>query len=177
MRLKQIVNEKIIPDMSKDLKLSIMALPSLEKVTVNVGVGPYRDKKDSLEKIKEEIKVVFAQAPTPTTSKKSISGFKLRQGQQVGFKLTLRNERMWDFVERFIAVCVPRLRDFEGFSKKFFDTAGNFTIGLVDQTIFPEIKPEEITDLWGMSITFKLKNAENEEIRSRFLKEIGFIFK
>jgi len=177
MRLKEMVVKQIKPELVKKYSANPMALPEIQKVTINVGLGKFKESKEILALVKKEMTQIFGQAPKWTAAKKSVSGFKIREGQMIGYCLTLRNGRMWDFLERFINVALPRIRDFEGISSQKFDRQGNFTIGLQDQTIFPEVKPDEIKENWGMSITINGKNFDNAEMTREYLKAIGFIFK
>lgn len=177
MRLRELTSIVKKKEFAKQNNLNVMNVPAIEKVTVNIGLGKFREDKEALKNIKKEIELVFGQSPKWTASKKSISGFKLREGQLVGYCLTLRGKRMWDFLERLIKVSLPRLRDFDGISIKKFDNQGNLTMGITDQTIFTEIKPDEIKQNWGMSITLTMKNADNRELVTSYLKQVGFIFK
>jgi large subunit ribosomal protein L5 len=163
--------------MAKDQKAPILKMPSLKKVTINVGVGPFKENKEILEAIGQDLARICGQKPKITKAKKSISGFKLREGQQVGFQVTMRGQRMWDFTERLISVVFPRIRDFEGIPVKSFDKNMNFTFGFNEQSIFPEIRADEIKQTWGMSVTCSLRNTQNVSLTREYLKAIGFIFK
>jgi len=177
MRLREMHDTKNRLALSKELGVNVMTLPRIAKATVNVGLSKYMDNKEAMERIKAEMSQVLGQAPKTTISKKSVSGFKLRQGQVVGYSLTLRGKRMWDFIERLTKVSLPRIRDFDGIDSRSFDKSGNFTLGVVDQTIFTEIKPDEIKESWGMSVSFTVKNGQNGEMSRDYLKSLGFVFK
>jgi large subunit ribosomal protein L5 len=177
MRLNELTTIAKKKEFAKSNNINVMNVPAIEKITINVGLGKFREDKEALKNIKKEIEAVFGQSPKWTASKKSISGFKLREGQLVGYCLTLRGKRMWDFLERLVKVSLPRLRDFDGISVKKFDSQGNITIGITDQTIFTEIKPDEIKQNWGMSVTVTMKNADNRELVTNYLKQVGFIFR
>lgn len=177
MRLSERVSKEILPELAKQNKVPILSLPTIEKLTINTGLSQFKEQKESIEYIAKELAMVCGQKPRKTKAKKSISGFKVREGQTVGLSVTLRKKRMWDFIERFVSIVLPRLRDFDGISKKSFDNAMNFTIGVKEQMIFPEIKEDEIRQSWGMSITVRVKNTENKDLTRDFLKKVGFIFK
>jgi len=177
MRLSEKVNKEILPALAKEMKVPILSLPTIEKLTLNVGLSQYKEQKEAIEYIGKELMMISGQKPRKTLAKKSISGFKVREKQQVGFSVTLRKQRMWDFIERFVSIVLPRLRDFDGISPKSFDNSMNFTIGVKEQTIFPEVKADEIKHNWGMAITVKMKNTQNKDLTRDLLKKVGFIFK
>lgn len=177
MRLSERVSKEILPSLAKQNKVPILSLPTIEKLTINSGLSQFKEQKELIEYVSKELAMICGQKPRITKAKKSISGFKVREGQTVGLSVTLRKRRMWDFIERFVSIVLPRLRDFDGISKKSFDKAMNFTIGVKEQMIFPEIKADEIRQNWGMSITIKMKNTANSDLTQDFLKKVGFIFK
>jgi len=177
MRLSEKVNKEILPKMASEFKRSQMSLPRLSKVVVTVGVGPFMEKKDSMEAIEKELTQITGQKPKYTIAKKSISGFKLREGQTVGFQVTLRSRKMWDFIERLNSVVLPRLRDFDGVSTKSFDRSGNLSLAVREQIIFPEIKADEVKENWGMGITLALNGPQEIELSKYYFKEMGFVFK
>ncbi|OQA52777.1 MAG: 50S ribosomal protein L5 [candidate division WS2 bacterium ADurb.Bin280] len=164
-------------EIAKKLGVSLMCVPVLSKVTVNVGIGQFKESKDIIESIEKQLMQVTSQKPKKTIAKKSIAGFKVREGQHIGFVVTLRAGKMWDFVERLNTVVLARSREFEGIDKKVIDKNNNLTIAIKDQIIFPEIKPDDIKANWGMAITLTLKNAQNNDLVIDFLKQIGFVFK
>lgn len=176
MTLQKKLEKEIIPALSKKYKVPVLGLPKIEKVTINTGVGRIKESKEEMENIARELMIISGQKPRHTVAKISISGFKLRKGQTVGYTATLRNSRMFDFIERLTSIVLPRSREFEGISKKCFDKNNNFTVSIKEQNIFPELKADEIKQIWGMGITFSLKNAQNIEIVDEYLKAIGFVF-
>jgi len=177
MLLKDKMNNQVTLEMSKAHGLSVMAVPKLVKITINVGFGPYRESKDALEAIKKELIAITGQQPKTTSSKKSISGFKLRAGQMVGYVVTLRTDKMWDFVTKFANTVLPRIRDFEGISVKSFDKNNNLTIAVKEQMMFPEIKSDDIKNLWGLAITLTMKNSADQALVKEYLQKAGFLFK
>lgn len=177
MRLNEKVNKEILPKLSKELGVNILDLPLLKSATVTVGIGPFRDRKDVLEAIEKELTLITGQKPRTNIAKKSIAGFKLREGQIVGYQVTLRGQRMWDFIERLNKVVLPRLRDFDGINPKSFDKSGNLTVAVKDQVIFPEVKADEIKENWGLGVTFTLRKPRDPKIVQQLFSELGFIFK
>jgi len=177
MRLNEKISKEILPRLAKENARSILELPALGKVVITVGLGPFMERKDILESIKSEFALITGQKPKFTIAKKSISGFKLREGQTVGYQVTLRGKRMWDFIERLTMVVLPRLRDFDGVRPKSLDRSGNLTLAVKEQTIFPEIKADEVKENWGMGITLALKTSKETEIAQKYYKELGIIFK
>lgn len=177
MRLSEQVNKEIYPKLKDELGLNRLDLPILKSATVTVGIGPFRERKDVLDAIEKELTAITGQKPKTNVAKKSISGFKLREGQVIGYQVTLRGPRMWDFIERLTKVVLPRLRDFEGISPKSFDKSGNLNVAVKDQIIFPEIKADEIKESWGLGVCFTLKKPQPAEVSQKLFKELGFIFK
>jgi large subunit ribosomal protein L5 len=177
MRLHEKVNKEILPALSKETGLNILSLPRITKAVVTVGLGPFRERKDVLEAIEKELTQITGQKPRTNIAKKSIAGFKLREGQVIGYQVTLRGQRMWDFIERLNSVVLPRLRDFEGISIKSFDKASNLTISVKEQVIFPEIRHDEIKENWGLGVTLTMNKPQDMELTKKFLTQIGFIFK
>ncbi|URJ31958.1 50S ribosomal protein L5 [Blochmannia endosymbiont of Camponotus modoc] len=142
---------------------SIMQVPKIKKITINMGVGKSVTNKKLLEKAVEDLMVISGQKPVITTARKSISSFKIRQGQPIGCKVTLRGSRMWEFLERFIFIAMPRIRDFRGLSVKSFDGHGNYSIGIREQIIFPEIDYDTVDDMRGMDITITTSAISDNE--------------
>ena len=177
MRLREHLDTKVLPEMAKKYHLPRLGLPEVEKMTLNVGVGKLGERKDLLEQIRRDIAAICGQKPKYARAKQSISGFKLRQGQVVGYVATLRGKRMWDFLEKLNKVVLPRMRDFEGIKTNSIDKGMNFTIGLREQTIFPEIASDDVRELWGLGITTTLKNTGNRDAVREYLAALGFIFK
>ncbi len=174
--LYQEYTERVVPRL-KALKgyANIHQIPKLEKVVVNVCVGSANDPKAALEDAIKEIETITGQKPATTSAKKSIANFKLRQGQVIGAKVTLRGRRMYEFLQRFIKMALPRIRDFRGISPKAFDGRGNYTMGVSDQSIFPEIELDKIKRNIGFDITI-VTTAHNNEDAKLLLTELGMPF-
>ena len=175
-RLKARYNEEIRPKMASDLGLNVMAVPRLEKIVVNMGVGDVLREGKALEDAINDLKVITGQQPKTNKAKKSIAGFKLREGQSIGAKVTLRGDRKWEFLDRLLSVALPRIRDFRGLSPKGFDGRGNYTFGVTEQLIFPEIEYDKIGKVRGMDITLVTTAIDNEQGRA-LLDAFGFPFK
>ncbi len=154
---------------------NVHQIPKIEKVVVNTSIGAGPDSKEALEIAKEEIATITGQRPIATLSKKSIANFKLRQGQAIGAKVTLRGRTMYEFLERLIKMALPRIRDFRGVSTKAFDGNGNYTLGVSDQSIFPEVELDKIKRNIGFDITIVTTARTNEEAKS-LLTELGMPF-
>ena len=152
--LKQKFRDEMVPKLKEELGLSnTMEVPRLTKVTLNMGVGEAVGDKKVLENAVADMQKIAGQKPVVTKSRKSIAGFKIRDGWPIGCKVTLRDERMYEFVERLVSIAIPRIRDFRGISAKQFDGRGNFAMGITEQIIFPEINYDEVDTLRGMDIT------------------------
>ncbi|MCB0725656.1 MAG: 50S ribosomal protein L5 [Ignavibacteriae bacterium] len=175
-RLYERYKDKIIPELVKKFNYkSKMQAPKLEKICINVGVGDAVNDPKLIDKTVEEIATITGQMPVVVKAKKSVSNFKLREGMNIGVRLTLRNARMYEFLDRFINIAVPRIRDFRGLSDKSFDGRGNYSIGIKEQIIFPEIDVDKVTRISGMDITF-VTNAETDEESLELLKAFGVPF-
>jgi len=158
-RLKALYRDRILPELKEELGLKNMnQVPKLEKIVLNVGLGKAKDDKKTMEAATNTLRKITGQNPIKTSAKKSIAGFKLREGNTIGLKLTLRGERMYEFMDRLINIVIPRLRDFHGVNPKSFDKSGNFSIGLQDQSVFPELTFEETTTSHGVQAIFVIKN-------------------
>ena len=174
--LKRKYKEEVIPALQKEFKYkSIMQVPKLEKIVINQGVGAAVADKKLIEVALTELTNISGQKAIQTYAKKDISNFKLRVKMPIGVKVTLRQERMYEFLERLVAVALPRVRDFKGVNSKF-DGRGNYTLGLTEQLIFPEIEIDKITKMMGMEISF-ITTANTDEEGYALLKEFGFPFK
>lgn len=172
--LKKIYNEKYRAQIQKELNLpNIMQVPELKKVVVNVGLGEALQNSKLIDSSVEQIRVITGQAPVVTRARKSISNFKLREGVPIGVRVTLRRERMYEFFERLVSFALPRVRDFKGLSPKSFDGRGNYTFGLEEQLIFPEIEYDKIEKIMGMNITFCTSARTDDEGRC-LLRTLGF---
>ena len=162
--LKKQYNEEIVPALKEKFNYSsVMEVPRLEKIVINIGVGDGAREEKYIEAAKAELAEITGQAPVVTKAKKSIAGFKLREGQPIGVKVTLRGERMYNFMEKLIRVALPRVRDFRGISSKAFDGFGNYTLGIKDQLIFTEVNYDDVVKLRGMDIVFVTTANTNEE--------------
>lgn len=174
---KELYKEDIVPALVKEFKYdSIMQVPALQKIVVNVGLGEALDNAKAIEFAVNDITQITGQKPVVTKAKKSIAGFKLREGRAIGVKVTLRGERMWSFFSRLVHVALPRTRDFQGISPDSFDGRGNYTLGLREQLIFPEIKYDKIDKIRGMEVTIVTSAQTDEEGRS-LLRRLGMPFR
>jgi large subunit ribosomal protein L5 len=175
--LKERYKEEISPALMKSLNLdNVMEVPRLEKVVVNIGVGEALENARALEAAVEDLTIVTGQKPIVTKAKKSIANFKLREGRSIGVKVTLRRDRMWAFLDRLINVAMPRVRDFRGVSPDSFDGRGNYTLGLREQLVFPEIDYDKIDKVRGMEITI-VTSAKTDEAGTQLLDLLGMPFR
>ncbi len=175
--LKEKYDNEIKNDlMTKFNYSSIMQVPKLEKIVINIGVGEGSHDDKYIEAALKELAAITGQAPVVTKAKKSIAGFKLREGQSIGTKVTLRGEKMYNFMEKLIRVALPRVRDFRGISPKSFDGFGNYTLGIKEQLIFPEIVYDDVLKIRGMDIVFVTSAKTNEEALE-LLKGFGMPFR
>ena len=162
--LKKQYNEQIVPELIKKYNYTtVMAVPKLEKIVVNMGVGDATLNSKLMDAATSELEKITGQQPVITRAKKSIAGFKIREGQAIGCKVTLRGEAMYTFLEKLIKIALPRVRDFRGISPKAFDGRGNYTLGIKEQIIFPEIVYDEVVKVRGMDIVFVTTAKTNEE--------------
>ncbi len=165
-----------IENIKKELGLSnIHQVPSIEKIVINVGLGKSKDDKKQFEAASNTLSKITGQKPIDTYSRMSIASFKLREGNKIGMKVTLRGDRMYEFLDRFINIVMPRLRDFHGVSRKSFDNQGNFSIGVAEQSIFPELSFEETTTSHGMQIVI-VTTAKNPQQAQVLLTKLGMPF-
>jgi large subunit ribosomal protein L5 len=176
-RLKVRYDEDIRPRLKDQLELgNIMQVPRLSKIVVNMGVGDATQQASLLEGAQRDLAIITGQKPLVTRAKKSIAGFKLREGNAIGAKVTLRGDRMWEFFDRLISVAIPRIRDFRGLNAKSFDGHGNYTFGLTEQLVFPEIDYDSIDQPRGMDITIVTTASTDDQGRALLLA-MGFPFK
>jgi large subunit ribosomal protein L5 len=176
-RLKEVYKKEIAPGLKKELGLAnVMEVPRILKVTLNMGVGEALGDKKALENAVADLTLISGQKPVINNARKSIAGFKVRQGWPIGTKVTLRSERMYEFLERLISVAIPRIRDFRGISPKQFDGRGNFSMGVSEQIIFPEIDYEKIDKLRGLDITITT-SARNDDEGRALLRAFNFPLK
>lgn len=177
VRLEAFYRENVVPALMKKFGYkSIMQVPRLEKISINIGAGQAVGDAKILQAALNELELIVGQRPVVTRAKKSISNFKLREGMPIGARVTLRRARMYEFLDRFINIASPRIRDFRGFPDKSFDGRGNYTIGIKEQIIFPEIDVDKVNRITGMDITFVTAAPTDEEAYA-LLKEFGFPFR
>ncbi len=176
VRLREQYNATIAADLKKELELANPhQVPKLQKITLNVGLGKAKDDKKMIEAAKNTLRKITGQNPVETIAKKSIASFKLREGNMIGLKVTLRGDMMYEFMDRLITIVLPRLRDFHGVSNKAFDRQGNFSLGLTDQSVFPELSFEETTTAHGLQAVFTIK-CEKPEHAKALLEKFGMPF-
>jgi large subunit ribosomal protein L5 len=176
-RLKEQYRSEIAPRLREDLGLAnVMEVPRLTKITLNMGVGEAVGDKKVMENAMADMEKIAGQKPVITLARKSIAGFKIRDGWPIGCKVTLRRDRMYEFLDRLISIAIPRIRDFRGISPKSFDGRGNFAMGVAEQIIFPEINYDEVDTLRGMDITITTTARTDEEGRA-LLRAFNFPFK
>lgn len=177
-RLLEKYRNEIVPKLMEDFKLkNKLAVPVVDKIVVNMGIGEGTQDIKMLEKSVDELGNITGQKPIIRRAKKAIANFKVRQGQAVGAKVTLRRTMMYEFMDRLLNIALPRIRDFRGVSRDAFDEGNNYTLGLSEQIIFPEIEYDKITRTQGMDITFVIKNAKNTEQARSLLRYFGMPFK
>ena len=176
-RLHKIYTEEIKNSLKKKMNYkSSMEIPYIKKVTINVGLGNAVKDKKVIEQAVNDIERISGQKPIITKAKKSIAAFSLREGMPIGCKVTLRKDRMYEFLDRLITIAIPRIRDFRGFSRKAFDGRGNYTLGIKEQIIFPEIDYEKIDSIRGLDISIST-SAKNDEEARLLLEEFNFPFR
>lgn len=176
-RLQDFYKETVIKQLMEELKCeNVMAVPKIEKITVNMGVGEAAADKKVLEHAVSDMTKITGQKPIVTKARKSVAGFKIREGWPIGCKVTLRRERMYEFLDRLISIGIPRIRDFRGLSAKSFDGRGNYSMGVREQIIFPEIDYDKIDALRGMDITITTSAKNDDEARA-LLKAFSFPFR
>lgn len=176
-RLKEQYFKTIRPEIKEEFGFAnIMQVPMLEKVVINMGVGDAIGDPRNMDNAVNELMQITGQKPSIRAARKSISNFKLREGVKIGCMVTLRDQRMYEFVDRLFNIAMPRIRDFRGISPKAFDRFGNFTMGLREQTIFPEVKMDDVNRVRGMNVTFVIRNSNSAEESRSLLKKLGLPF-
>ena len=176
-RLKQRYESEVRPQLQRELGLrNVMEVPRLEKIVLNCGVGLATQQQSLLDGAVTDLTVITGQKPLVTRAKKSIAGFKLREGNPIGAKVTLRGDRMWEFYDRLVSLAIPRIRDFRGLNPQSFDGRGNYTFGVTEQLIFPEIDYDKIDTVRGMDITICTSGRTDDEGRA-LLRSLGFPFR
>ncbi len=175
-RIAEQYHQTVIPEMMKRFQYkNVMQVPQLEKICINVGVGFGTQDPKVVDTIAKDLELIVGQKVVITKAKKAISNFKLREGVPIGVRVTLRSKKMFEFMDRFISVAVPRLRDFRGFSDKSFDGRGNYTLGVKEHIIFPEIDVDKVTRIFGMDVTF-VTTAKTDQESYEVLKALGMPF-
>jgi large subunit ribosomal protein L5 len=175
--LKQRYEKEVLPGLMTKLgRTNRLSLPKLEKIVINMGVGSAISEKKHLEEAIAALTQISGQKPAVTRSRKSIANFKLREGMEIGCKVTLRGVRMYEFLDRLISLALPRVRDFRGLSPQAFDGRGNYSLGLSEQLVFPELNPDKFTRAQGMNITIVISSHSNDESRE-LLRGLGMPFK
>jgi large subunit ribosomal protein L5 len=163
-KLHDFYRESVVPGLMKEFSYnSVMQVPRIEKITLNMGLGEAIADKKVLESAQADMAAIAGQKPIVTVARKSVAGFKIREGYPIGCKVTLRGERMWEFLERLISITIPRIRDFRGLNAKSFDGRGNYSMGVKEQIIFPEIDFDKVDKVRGMDITITTSAETNEE--------------
>ncbi|HYI45056.1 MAG TPA: 50S ribosomal protein L5 [Actinomycetota bacterium] len=176
-RLKTRYRSEIVPALQKDLGLkNVMQVPTVQKIVVNMGVGDASKDAKLMEGALKDLTTITGQKPTLRRARKSIATFKIREGMPIGASVTMRGDRMWDFLDRFLAVVLPRIRDFRGLNPRSFDGRGNYSLGLSEQLVFPEIDYDDIDANRGMDITI-VTSAQNDEEGRGLLTALGFPFR
>ncbi|WP_151409235.1 50S ribosomal protein L5 [Anaerococcus sp. Marseille-P9784] len=175
-RLKEKYENEVVKElMEKFGYKNVMQVPKLEKIVINVGLGEAKDNQNLLNSVKKELALITGQQPIESKAKKSVANFKLREGQAIGTKVTIRREKMYDFLDKLISISLPRVRDFRGINPNSFDGRGNYSLGIKEQLIFPEIKYDDVDFLHGMDITI-VTTAKTDEEAKAFLELMGMPF-
>ena len=176
-KLHEVYKDKVVAELQKKFGFSsVMQVPQIEKITLNMGVGEALADKKILDNAVADLEAISGQKPLITKARKSVAGFKVREGYPIGCKVTLRGERMWDFFERLVSIAIPRIRDFRGVSAKSFDGRGNYSMGVREQIIFPEIDYDKVDRVRGMDITITTSAKTDDEGRA-LLEAFNFPFK
>lgn len=176
-RLQDKYQSEVLPELQSEFgRENRLALPKLEKIVVNMGVGSATTEKKHMEDAVAALTQITGQKPVVTRARKAIAGFRLREGMPIGCRVTLRGKRMYEFMDRLISLAIPRVRDFRGLNPKGFDGHGNYSMGLSEQLVFPELNPDKFTRPQGMNITF-VTSAENDDESRELLKRMGMPFK
>ena len=176
-RVKEQYEKEVVPYLMKKFNYSnIMQCPKLVKIVVNTGLGDIKDNAKSIQVTENEIKLITGQQTVQTKAKKSVANFKVREGQTIGIKVTLRDAKMYDFIDRLVSIALPRVRDFRGVSPDAFDGRGNYSLGLKEQLIFPEITYDQVDKIRGMDVCF-VTTAQTDEEARELLRAMGMPFK
>ena len=176
-RLLDRYQKEIVPQLAKKLgRDNVLSLPRLRKIVVNMGVGKALQDKNRMEQSAEQLSLITGQKAQIRKAKKAVSGFRLREGNEIGCRVTLRGRRMYEFLDRLISVALPRIRDFRGINPRSFDGHGNYSLGLSEQSVFPEIDPDKVTFVQGMDVTFVTSTNNDDEARE-LLRSFGMPFR
>ncbi len=176
VRMMEFYKKEVVPELSKKLNYkNVLQVPRLMKISINVGLGAATQDPKILETVAKDLENIVGQKPVITKAKKSVSNFKLREGMKIGCKVTLRKARMYEFLDRLISISIPRIRDFRGVSDKAFDGRGNYTLGIKEHVIFPEINIDNVTKVFGMDVTF-VTSAKTDNDALELLKAFGMPF-
>ena len=176
-RLMDKYHQEIIPGLTKKLgRDNRLSLPRLQKIVVNMGVGKALQDKNRMEQAAEQLSLITGQRAQVTKAKRAVSGFRLREGNEIGCRVTLRGRRMYEFLDRLISIALPRIRDFRGVNPRSFDGHGNYSLGLTEQSVFPEVDPDKVTFVQGMDITFVTSTNNDDEARE-LLRGFGMPFR
>ena len=175
-RLKELYNERLRGELQEELGLgSVMQVPRISKITLNMGVGEAKNDAKQLDSAVEELTIIAGQRAQVRRARKSIAGFKIREGMPIGAKVTLRGDRMWEFLDRLVSIALPRIRDFRGLSPGSFDGRGNYSLGVREQLIFPEINYDDVAQIRGLDVAITT-TAENDEQALALLRGLGLPF-
>lgn len=175
-RLQEYYKDTLAPALMKELDINVMRVPKITKITLNMGVGEAVANKKIMENAVNDLTLISGQKPVVTLARKSIAGFKIRDGWPIGCKVTLRRERMYEFLDRLVTIAIPRIRDFRGLPNKSFDGRGNYSLGLKEQIVFPEIDYDKVDSIRGLDITITT-SAENDDHARALLKGFNFPIK
>lgn len=177
MSLREKYNQEVIPKVKEQFKYgNSLQVPRLKRIVVNVGIGKIREQENSVKAVEEDLRRITGQQPVFVAAKQAIAGFKVKQGDKVGVKVTLRGKKMWEFLERLITAALPRVKDFSGIAEKNFDARGNCSVGIKEHTVFPEINPDETNFVFGLQATIVM-NAKKKEEGMAVLRALGFPIK
>ncbi len=176
-RLMDRYQKEIVPQLADKLgRKNKLSLPRLKKIVVNMGVGKALQDKNRMDQAAEQLAQITGQRPQVTKAKKAVSAFRLREGNEIGCRVTLRGQRMYEFLDRLISIALPRIRDFRGVNPRSFDGHGNYSLGLTEQSVFPEIDPDKVTFVQGMDVTFVMSTNSDDEARE-LLRAFGMPFR
>ncbi len=176
-RLNEKYQKEVLAKAKKDLSLkNVMSIPRITKICINSGIGPFRENREAVESFMEELANITGQRPYPRKAKKSEAGFKIRQNDVVGYAVTIRGERMWAFLDKLINIALPRVRDFRGLNEESFDKNGNYSLGVQEHVIFPEVNPNTTKGIRGLQVTINF-NSHDVGMNKYVLEKLGFPFR